>query len=135
MTYTFDETIVSDLHKDAYGYRPRDMFWSTWEDADMDGKQAIWDRLIVALEAEIAFDRKCKEEAYSDILNRIAETMALGAGDMTTAIKWIIDAEGFSKHDLWYGADHFCYHFGLDYSAKDTLPIKAAIDEILKIAA
>ena len=42
--YTFDEQTLSDLHKDARGSRPRsDWFWDAWNQADNDGKQAIWD--------------------------------------------------------------------------------------------
>ena len=45
--YTFDENTLSDLHKDARGSRPRsDFFWDTWNQADNDGKQAIWDGLV-----------------------------------------------------------------------------------------
>ena len=30
MAYTFDENLVSDLHKDAYGFRPSQSFWATF---------------------------------------------------------------------------------------------------------
>ena len=48
--YTFDANIVSDLHKEAFGYRPSHRFWMDWEQADNDGKQALWDRLYEAAE-------------------------------------------------------------------------------------
>lgn len=44
--YTYDENVISDLHKDAHGYRPREWFWAEWNAADADGKQRIWDGLI-----------------------------------------------------------------------------------------
>mgnify|MGYP001489339211 FL=1 len=48
MTYTFDETIISDLHKEARGFRPRpgNLFCDKLYNADNDDKQAIWDGLI-----------------------------------------------------------------------------------------
>ena len=49
--YDFDEQTLSDLHKDARGFRPRgEFFWSNWTAADADGKQAIWDGLIRELD-------------------------------------------------------------------------------------
>lgn len=49
MEYTFDERCVSDLHKDAFGFRPNHDFWREWELSDNDGKQVIWDSLIEVL--------------------------------------------------------------------------------------
>ena len=46
MNYTFNETEISDLHKDAYGFRPSHSFWLEWQASSMDEKQAIWDSMI-----------------------------------------------------------------------------------------
>jgi hypothetical protein len=54
MEYTFVEREVSDLHKDAYGFRPSYDFWREWELSDNDGKQAIWDGMIDSLESDEA---------------------------------------------------------------------------------
>jgi hypothetical protein len=49
--YTFSEELLSDLHKDARGFRPRsEWFWHDWNTSDDDGKQAIWDNLVEELE-------------------------------------------------------------------------------------
>lgn len=72
-TYTFDENILSDLYKDAYGIRPRsEEFWSEWESADNDGKQRIWDRLVDALGASIREEKKRQEKAINMLEDRIA---------------------------------------------------------------
>jgi hypothetical protein len=44
--YTFDENIVSDLYKDAYGVRPGEFFWADWDACSDDAKQHLWDRLV-----------------------------------------------------------------------------------------
>lgn len=44
--YTFDENVVSDLHKDTYGFRPDQSFWGFWAAANPDQKQAQWDNMI-----------------------------------------------------------------------------------------
>jgi hypothetical protein len=51
--YTFNEIEVSDLHKDAYGFRPSESFWTEWQLANNDEKQFIWDEMIAAFENDI----------------------------------------------------------------------------------
>jgi hypothetical protein len=51
--YTFDENIVSDLYKDIFGTRPGEFFWSEWDAADNDRKQAMWDAMVDELGREI----------------------------------------------------------------------------------
>lgn len=46
-------SIVSDLHKDAYGFRPVQTFWTEWELLDDEGKQAVWDYMVRALDSYI----------------------------------------------------------------------------------
>jgi hypothetical protein len=58
-TYTFDENLVSDIHKDAYGFRPRDGFWSRWSNATIDQKQVIWDELLDEAQEWHDFDPDC----------------------------------------------------------------------------
>lgn len=70
--YTFDESILSDLHKDAYGFRPRsEEFWAAWESADNDGKQRIWDNLLDELECSMENERESQQEAIYDFESRI----------------------------------------------------------------
>lgn len=44
--YDFDENVISDLHKDAYGFRPDQSFWGLWAASNPEQKQAVWDNLI-----------------------------------------------------------------------------------------
>ena len=53
MKYTFDELSVSDLHKDAYGFRPSESFWREWQASDNDGKQELWDSMIDVLNSDL----------------------------------------------------------------------------------
>ena len=71
-TYTFDENILSDLHKDAYGFRPRsEEFWAAWDAADNDGKQRIWDNLLDDLDRALETEREYQQEAIADLEDRI----------------------------------------------------------------
>ena len=46
-------SIVSDLHKDAYGFRPVQTFWTEWELLDDAGKMELWDGMIEILNSDI----------------------------------------------------------------------------------
>lgn len=69
--YTFDENIVSDLHKDAYGSRPGERFWVEWDLTDNDGKQRIWDSLLDDLDRALENEREAQAEAICDLEDRI----------------------------------------------------------------
>ena len=62
-TYTYDERIVSDLHKDTYGFRPVSGWWTEWKESDEDGKQAIWDMLLESYDQTMAYEKRMQEEA------------------------------------------------------------------------
>jgi hypothetical protein len=129
--YTFDENIVSDLHKDARGFRPSQTWWSVWNQVSDDAKQDIWDALGEELSETMDREELEQARALAKLMVRILETMKLGADDQKTAIKWIMEAEEFDDNDLRYGASYFCYHFGLSYSAANELPIQEAMNEML----
>jgi hypothetical protein len=129
--YTFDEQIVSDLHKDARGYRPRELWWTYWNNCSNAEKQREWDGLRRELSETMESERHTENMAMIALHQRIQGTMLLGAKNEVQALKWIIEAEEFDDHDLRYGADYFCFHFGISYSTKFELPIQEAINEML----
>lgn len=130
-TYTFDENIVSDLHKDAYGRRPSFGWWDSWNDSSDAYKQRVWDGLLKDLEETIERERLAHKEAIAAMHQRIQDAMLLGAADKVQALKWIMEAEEFEDYDLLYGSSYFCFHFGLPYSADQEFPIQQAINEML----
>ena len=113
--YTFDEQIVSDLHKDARGYRPTEYFWEEWNQTGDDTRQAMWDNLLEELAEETARQKDAYARAEIDFHQRVQGTMLAGARDELTAIRWILEAEQFTNSDLAYGSDYVAYHFGLPY--------------------
>ena len=116
MAYTFDENIVSDLHKDARGFRPSEYFWEEWTQCGDDIRQAMWDNLCRELEETMAAERDAELRAEIAFHQRIQGAMLLGAADDLTAIRWILEAEQFTEYDLAYGADYVAFHFGMSYS-------------------
>jgi hypothetical protein len=131
MTYTFDETIVSDLHKDARGYRPSHHWTELWNYADNDQKQVMWDSLCKELSAELDRERQAQARAALALTERLEKMYELGAKSEVQALQWIMEAEEFDFNDLQYGPSYFCYHFGLNYSAANDFRIQEAINEML----
>lgn len=90
--FTYDEELFSDLHKDAYGFRPRG-HWFYDERCTPEDKQAIWDRTIEYLDAEIAHRKEEQARAVAAFEERIVGLIACGAGDRANAIRWLLQAQ------------------------------------------
>ena len=112
MEFTYDENIYSDLHKDAYGFRPRgDEFYHA--DTTPERKQEIWDRTLRDLEQTIEWEKQAEAEAIVAFEALVETTIAAGAGDRETAIRWIVEAE--EDEYLEYDNSYFNYLYGLPY--------------------
>jgi hypothetical protein len=111
--YTFDENLFSDLHKDAVGFRPNHSFFQWIQTATNDEKQAEWDSLIATMERRMDDEAEMEREAIAGFEASIATTIAAGAGDRATAIKWLMDAEleEYFKGDV----EHFEYELGIPF--------------------
>ena len=116
MSYTFDENIVSDLLKDAFGSRRAEGFYRNWDIADDEGKQIIWDNLLIVLENSVNEEKTQTEKAVEAFEKRVSETIELGAGNRETAIRWIVDSLDLSEVDKMYGGEHVCFVMGLPYN-------------------
>jgi len=117
--FTFDTSIVSDLHKDARGWRPREYFWETWEAASDEEKQEIWDGLCNELNLEMERERKAEKQAVAEFEKQIARNLSYGAADRQQAIRWIVESLDPSQFDMMYGGSWVCWELGLPYSMED----------------
>ena len=115
--YTFCENTISDLHKDAWGHRPSQGFWVRWDCATDDAKQKIWNDLIDDMVKNDAEEAKIKSENASKLAKRIKEVCQLGASNYRTAIRWILEADGYDN-DFAYDGDYICYEYNLAYRHK-----------------
>ncbi len=131
--YTFDSNIVSDLHKDARGFRPTSFWMSAWNSYDAETKQAIWDALCKELEDTMAEDRAREAKALENFEAQIKEMCKLGAETTRQAIKWIFHAEKLDRYDLQYGADAVAYHFGMSYQNPYRAVIQECCDQSLAV--
>ena len=109
--YTFDENCFSDLHKDAYGFRPRGDFFQWLETATDEQKQVEWDSLCEALERSNAREKEEQEYALVKFNKLVETTIASGAKDREEAIKWLMGADEMYLHDVGY----FEWSHGIPY--------------------
>lgn len=124
--YTFDENIVSDLHKDAHGFRPGEWFWAEWTQSSEPRKQEIWDSLLSALDAANAEHQRAEAISVGDFERGVRQNLALGATCREAAIRWMLDPL-LTDHDCVYGGEYACYLFNLPWT-----PYKAELDPIVE---
>lgn len=87
--FVHDESAISDLHKDAYGFRPSELFWVEWENSSESRKQEIWDIICEDLNRLDNTEQDKEEAAIADFEKRVEQVMEVGQIDRKNAIRWI----------------------------------------------
>lgn len=111
-TYTYDDRLISDLHKDARNFRPTADYMARWRAKTPDEKQREWDGLCAFLDEQLRIEARQKEEAVKDFEDRVAHALELGAVDREAAVKWIAQAE---NAEPFYGNEELEWKLGLPY--------------------
>ena len=103
--------LYSDFHKDAYGFRPRtiNVYALTTEELE-----AHFDRFEATCKINRHEEEMAEMEADIRFKDLIANTIAIGANDEVTALRWI--AEG-AVEQYGYDYEHFLWNQGIAYSA------------------
>jgi len=96
-----------DMYKDAHGVRPRGIDTSSWTEEDFCKE---FDYLQQVIEQECKARREAEARAVVKFSKRIEDTIAGGAGDRETALRWIHEADGSNGDD-----EYLCYLNGLPY--------------------
>ena len=71
MAFCFDDNLISDLHKDAYGFRPRQGFMEKWNGMNRVQKQLLWDELCDILDEGIKVAKEKEAEALATLRHNI----------------------------------------------------------------
>jgi len=109
-TYTFDEHTVSDLHKDAYGFRPSGCWWSNWNTMSDAEKQEEWDQLVESMKTREASRIEGEQQAIVRFETLVTKTVTAGAASRADAIKWLMQGEGVNGD-----TNYFEYLMGIPY--------------------
>ena len=109
---------LSDLHKDAYGFRPSGSFWDRAWAMTLDELQDLATNLQKEVEASMVNEAASALRAQRGFEKTVAEIIETGAGDRPTAIRWLVSGQGedFTEHQ---GVEHALWNFGLDFSIMD----------------
>lgn len=83
---------VSDLYKDAYGFRPRGYNFSNWTFKEL---ESFVNDLSDSIEADVAYEKEIENKAIEDV-------MSMGV-DRETALRWLDQADAY----FMYGDDVF----------------------------
>jgi hypothetical protein len=126
MTYTYDADLVSDLHKDCYGFRPSVYYMAEWEEESPAGKQAIWDGLLIDLDRAINREKLETTRSVEIFESMIANSILLGAADRDTAIRWLTQAEDF-KHSQ--DVEQFVWSHGILFTHLGREIVKKVCEE------
>jgi len=115
-TYTYDEQTVSDLHKDAYGFRPRESFYQRWDTATEAERQNIWDNMCMTLESELELEKQETARNIERFESRVDDVLRTGAATRVQAIKWIAQSEDLDEcAGYWPLYEELEYRLGLPF--------------------
>ena len=96
-----------DMHKDAYGVRPRCIDTTQWTEADFEAEFVI---LAQTIDANYKEQLAAEEIAKHDFEMRMLSLLQTGAKDREMAMRWIHEAEGSDGDD-----EYLCFLLGLPY--------------------
>lgn len=108
--YTYDDSLYSDLHKDAYGFRPSYFSNALWDGLNPDDKQIEWDHLVKVSNERYENEKREQEQASHDLEIRIQNLLSSGAKDRNMAIRWLDEA--FETNGDY---EYLCYKLNVPY--------------------
>lgn len=113
-------TLISDLHKDARGFRPSADLRAHYARLSTADLTLAWDGLCAELSATLAREEEEQVLATANFEARVSALIACGAGNRATALRWMFEADGIAEDVARYGASFAGYHYGIahDYLAE-----------------
>jgi hypothetical protein len=96
-----------DMHKDAYGFRPRGVDTSSWTLEQFQEEFVI---LGQAIDREETARKAAESKAVELFERRVAELISTGAKDSEMAMRWIHEAEETNGDN-----DYLAWTLGLPY--------------------
>ena len=124
-----NETIsyISDVYKDVNGLRPRNYNWDAFSDKELDEFLADLNEQADDLYWEMRTEQVVSEFKFKKL---IKDTIAFGAGDRETALRWIIQGYDDGQIDGWT-VDGILITNNIDYT-KYGFKIKAELEKVIQ---
>ena len=108
--FTYDDNLYSDLHKDAYGFRPSPFSYSMWAGFSPEDKQIEWDHLIKVSAERYEAEVQEQKQATHDLELRIQNLLVSGARDRNMAIRWLDEA-----YETQGDREYLCFKLNVPY--------------------
>jgi len=118
--YTYDENVISDLHKDARGYRPRETFFNMWETLSQDDKQGVWDMLCEELNSVMEEEARLEAEALKELRVHTRNVMNVMRCTWDKALRILIQTEG-EDPECPQGFMHALWKMDIGYQDRDKI--------------
>ena len=119
-------SLLSDMHKDAYGFRPRYYNSEAMSIADI---QEEIEKCSKVISKNLAEEEIHLQEDIKTFKALIIKTIVLGADDFKTALRWIFDGSGIAS-DEWEATETFAWQNGILFSDYGRTIIKE-LNEVL----
>lgn len=108
------ESSMSDLHKAAFGVRPRGI---DFESMSLEDLKELYNQWAVIANQVAEEEKDLERQAVQEFEAQIAELIEMGAGSRETAIRWMLEAH--DEIDEQDDGSYVCYLYGLPYSMKN----------------
>lgn len=116
--YTFEDNIISDLHKDARGYRPTESFFEMWNESSDDTKQEVWDMLLEEMEYSQKEEARIEADNLVKFRKLIRSVMDTASCNWKVALRYLVDAENL---DVNFELDYFLWNQGLGFDDRNKI--------------
>lgn len=120
MEFNYSNDLISDLHKDARGFRPKEYFWEEWNQLNDESKQCIWDTLISELEENNKINEERERVALVSLRHRVAKTMKVFDCNWKVAMKILVEADG-EDIDCPQGFGFFLFNNDIGYTDRQNI--------------
>jgi len=104
------ETYIYEGHKDAFGTKGRHY---DFKNMTMEELKAEADYISKAVKNAMEEEAEAEKASVNEFEKRVSDIIESGAGDRTTALRWIMQAENMENE---YDAGYICYCLNLPYS-------------------
>ena len=109
-------TYISDVHKDAYGFRPR----GSYDNYSVVELKAELDRLCEIAEEDYKQQQALEAENYKALHKHFADLVNMGAKNFKQALAWDVQAEE-CEYEGYIDYGFYCYKKGLAYGKQRVL--------------
>lgn len=120
MDFNYSDDLVSDLHKDARGFRPGEYFWEEWTQSPDEIKQQIWDGLISELNENNKITEERERVALVSLRHRVAKTMKVFDCNWKDAMKILVEADG-EDINCSQGFGFFLFNHDIGYTDRQNI--------------